>query len=512
MAHHLQCSVQPSLDQIDLKTWNKIIKRQVVEGNTKGAFHSYQQMQQSFTPDNFTYPVLLKSVSNRSHRRIGLALHGQIAKTPFHNHLLVQTSLLNMYSSVEKLLEARKVFDNMQVKDTVAWNSMLDAYVSSGNMDVAVQVFRSMPKRDLFTFNIMLSGYAEIGDLDSAREVFDVMPQRNTISWNSMILACGNYGDMEVARKVFDEMPERDVISWNTLLGAYLNNGLFEEVILLFETMKAKQTVPPDYLSVTTALSACAGSGLLEKGREIHVYALDLGLASSTHVTTSLIDMYSKCGCVDSFLTVFYKSEVRDVFCWNAVISGLALHGYGVAALKVFDEMLQRTKPDDITFIALLSACSHSGLIKEGQALFESMETKYGVSRRMEHYGCIVDLLGRAGFLESAYMIIDAMPFKPGRSVLGALLSACVNYRNLEIGEKVVKMLVSVEGEDGLNDGDYMMVSNLYASCEEWDEADRWRAMMNDSGVVKTAGLSSIEVGNRVHKFLAGNMRLAKDF
>ncbi|KAK9067402.1 hypothetical protein SSX86_014730 [Deinandra increscens subsp. villosa] len=505
MALHLQCSCSVPLpaDHIDLKTWNKIIKRQAAQGNTKEAFHSYLQMQQTFTPDNFTFPVLLKTVSDL---RIGLALHCQIAKTPFRNHMLVQTSLLNMYSSVKQIHESRKVFDSMQVKDTIAWNSMLDAYVSSGNLDVAIRFFRSMPKRDLFSYNILLSGYAETGEMEDARKLFDEMPQRNIISWNSMILACGKHGDMEAARKVFDEMPERNVISWNTLLGAYLKSGLFEEVILVFETMKAEKTVPPDYLSVTTALSACAGLGLLEKGREIHVYALDSRLTLSTHVTTSLIDMYAKCGCMVSFLNVFYKSKVKDVFCWNAVISGLALHGYGVAALKVFDEMLQRTKPDDITFIALLSACSHSGLIKEGQALFESMETDYNVTRKMEHYGCMVDLLGRAGFLESAYTIIDTMPFRPGRSVLGALLSACVNYRDLEIGEKVVKILLSIEGEDGLNDGDYMMVSNLYASCDHWDEADRWRAMMNDSGIIKTAGLSSIEVGNRVHKFLAGNL------
>ncbi|KAJ0753454.1 putative tetratricopeptide-like helical domain superfamily [Helianthus annuus] len=504
MAHHLlQSSVPPSPNQIDLKTWNKIIKRQVVQGNTKGAFHSYQQMQQSHTPDNFTYPVLLKAVSNHSYRHIALTLHAQIAKTPFHNHMLVQTSLLNMYSSLKQIHEARKVFDCMQVKDTVAWNSMLDAYVSFGSLDVAVQVFDEMPERDLYSFNIMLSGYAETSDVELARKVFDEMPERNVVSWNSMVLACGKCGDVGGARKVFDEMPERNVVSWNTLLGVYLNNGLFDEVVVLFEMMRVEKNVLPDYLTMTTALSACAGLGLLEKGREIHVYALDLGLASSTHVITSLIDMYAKCGCVDSFLIVFYKSKVRDVFCWNALISGLALHGYGVVALKVFDEMLLRTKPDDITFIALLSACSHSGLIKEGQALFESMETDFGVTRRMEHYSCIVDLLGRAGFLESAYTVIDTMPFRPGRSVLGALLSACVNYRDLEIGEKVVKILLTFEG---LNDGDYMMVSNLYASCDHWDEADRWRAMMNDSGIVKTAGLSSIEIGNRVHKFLAGNM------
>ncbi|XP_071712868.1 pentatricopeptide repeat-containing protein At3g29230-like [Rutidosis leptorrhynchoides] len=498
MALHLQCSVDP----IDLKTWNKIIKKQVIDGDTKSAFHSYQQLQQSFTPDNFTYPVLLKAVSCP---RIGLALHAQIAKSPFHNHMLVQTCLLNMYSSIKSIHDARKVFESMQVKDTVAWNSMLDAYVSSRNMDAAIQVFQFVPKKDIFTFNIMLSGYANTGNMDSARALFIEMPERNIISCNSMILACVNYGDMDEARKVFDEMPERNVISWNTLLGSYLNLKLFDQVIVLFERMKAENNVHPDYLTVTTALSACSGLGLLEKGREIHIYALYLGLVSSKHVITALIDMYAKCGCVESFLYVFYKSKVRDVFCWNALLSGLALHGYGTNALKVFDEMRLTTKHDDVTFIALLSACSHSGLIEEGQNLFNSMEIKYGVTRKTEHYGCFVDLLGRAGLLESAYMIIDTMPFRPEKSVLGALLSACVNYRDLEIGEKVVNILLSNKDEDGLNDGDYMMVSNLYASCDCWDEANCWRAKMNDSGIVKTAGWSSISIGNTVQNFLAGS-------
>ncbi|KVH92284.1 Pentatricopeptide repeat-containing protein [Cynara cardunculus var. scolymus] len=419
MALHLQCSV------LDQRAWNKIIKKQVVEGNTKEAFLTYRCMQETGTvvPDNFTFPVLLKAVSNLSYGRIGLALHAQIVKTGFDNHLLVQTSLLNMYSSVQRIDEARKVFDGMQDKDLVAWNSMLDAYVSIQKMDFATQLFRTMPQRDLLSYNIMVSGYSKI----------------------------------------------------------------------------AENTTSPDHLTITTSLSACAQLGLLEKGRQIHVYAQDSRLVSSPHVTTSLIDMYAKCGCVESFLTVFYKSKVRDVYCWNALISGLALHGYGVAALKVYDEMLQSTNPDDITFIALLSACSHSGLIEEGQTLFDSMEIDHGVARKMEHYGCLVDLLGRAGFLESAYTIIATMPFRAGKSVLGALLGACVNYRDLEIGEKVVKILVN----DGfLNDGDYMMVSNLYASCDRWDDANCWRAMMNNSGIVKAAGSSSIEVANKMHKLI----------
>uniref|UniRef100_A0A6N2NFD2 Pentacotripeptide-repeat region of PRORP domain-containing protein n=1 Tax=Salix viminalis TaxID=40686 RepID=A0A6N2NFD2_SALVM len=286
------------------------------------------------------------------------------------------------------------------------------------------------------------------------------------------------------------------------MVKGFLQNQLYGEVLDLFDEMKNTNCLP-DYLTVTGVLSACAHSGSLKKGTEAHIYAIDNGLASSPHVTTALIDMYAKCGSIQKGLQVFYKSKVKDIYCWNALISGLALHGHGYAALNLFDKMRNsHTRPDDITFIGLLSACSHSGLVQEGSRLFNSMQNEFGISPKIEHYGCMVDLLSRAGHLDCALQLIKAMPFKPGEAILGALLSACIVHQDLEVGERVVK-LVSSRG-NCLSDGELMMFSNLYASCGQWEEANKWRGMMNDAGIVKTAGFSVVEVNGKFHKFLAG--------
>lgn len=496
------CSFSPPSP--DPQSWNKIIKKQALDGNPEHALLSYKCMQEDGVfADNFTYPILLKSVTILSKLRVGLTLHGQTIKSGFSNHPFVGTALLNMYSSFGYIDDAHKVFDNMFVKDVIAWNSVLDAYVSCGHVENARKVFDSMPCKDLFSYNIMVSGYAVIGSVACARRVFDEIPVRDVVSWNSMMLACCNAGDMEEAHKLFNEMPERNVVSWNTMIMGYLGNGLADDAISLFEEMR-NGNFEPDYLTITATLSACAHLGSLNKGREVHIYAQECGIVSSPHVTTALIDMYAKCGSIKSSLEVFYKSQVENIYCWNAVISALALHGYASASLNFYNDMRDNhVIPDDITFIALLNACSHAGLVKEGCKFFGSMERDYGVIPKMEHYGCIVDLLGRAGFLESALRLIDSMPFEPGKSILGALLSACVNYGDLEIGEKLVK-LVS-ERNDHLSDGEYMMVANLYASCNQWEKANKWREMMNDSTeVAKTAGVSVFEVNGRVYKFLAG--------
>lgn len=504
------CCCVPTSPDLPLPGWNKIIKKQVLSGNPKRAILTFKHMHECTTQlsaDNFTYPLLLKAVSALSLPTLGSALHAQILKSGFHAHPFVQTSLLNMYSSFQSIGESRKVFDQIFDKDVVAWNSMLAAYVSCSQMDSALQLFDNMPNKDFRSYNIMIYGYACIGRMSCARTIFDKIPEteRDTVTWNSMVLACLNFGDLEEGRKLFEKMPQRSVVSWNTLLAGYLRNGHADEILVLFERMK-EEKFEPDHLTVSTLLSASAHLGLLDKGREIHIYAQTLGLTSNVRVTTSLIDMYAKCGCLNSSLKVFYKSQVKDIYCWNAIISGLAIHGHGIAALKLFEKMEEHNKtipPDDVTFIGLLAACSHAGLVEEGQRLFDYMEKDYGVTPKSEHYGCMVDLLGRAGFLEQAFQIIESMPFKPGKSVLGALLSSCVHNMDLMIGEKVVKKLS--DSCEGLNDGDYMMISNLYASCKQWDEANRWREMMNNSGISKPAGRSGIEVDGRVYNFLAGN-------
>ncbi|PRQ26876.1 putative tetratricopeptide-like helical domain-containing protein [Rosa chinensis] len=489
----------------DLQKWNNIIKAQVLEGNAGQAIRSYVKMQRlGLFADNYTFPVLLKAAGNASYLGIGLALHGQILKTGFCDHLFVQTALLKMYSSLGIVAAARKAFDKMPVKDVVAWNSMLYAYASSGQTGNAVQVFDTMPSQDLLSFNIMISGFAGTGSNISARSIFDRIPDKDIVSWNSMILACMNAGDVAEARELFESMPEKNVITWNTMIMGYLNNQVYSKAIEFLDKMKMGN-IEPDHLSVTAALSACAHLGSLETGIKIHTYAKLSGQASSPHVATALIDMYAKCGSIHNSLEVFYKFKQKDVYCWNAIISGLALHGFGHAALKIFNQMRAdcRVKPDDITFIGVLSACSHGGLVEQGCELFDSMEKQFGITPKAEHYGCMVDLLSRAGLFDSALTLIETMPFEASESILGALLSACVIHQDLENGEKAMKLIVSTKA--ARSDGEYMMFANLYASCGEWEEAQRWRDMMNESGIEKTAGCSLVEINGRFHKFMAGD-------
>lgn len=497
------CSIIPPLH--DKRSCNKIIKEQLLNGYPRQTIITYLNMQQTgFTADNFTFPILLKAVGSLSFCDTGSALHGQTIKTGYLDHVFVQTALLNMYSSICCINNARKVFEKMSVKDLVAWNSMLDAYVSCDQMDNAIALFGSMPSKDLLSFNIMISGYASGGKITCAKRVFDMVPGKDIVSWNSMIMACANAGDMKEARNLFVKMPERNIITWNTMINGYLHSKLYIEAVELFNEMKAGN-LEPDYLTVTGVLSACAHLGSLETGREVHLYAQNHGLISSTHVTTSLIDMYAKCGSLQCALKVYYKSLWKDIFCWNAMICGLALHGFGYAALELFDKMKDTSiKPDDITFIGLLSACSHSGLVQEGCLLFDHMEKEFGISPKLEHYGCIIDLLGRARFLDSAIQVMESMPFKPGESIFGALLNACVVHRDLENGKKVAKLMSA--RDCCMSDGEFMMLANLYASCSQWEEANKWRDLMNNAGIVKTAGCSVIEVNGRYFKFLAGEI------
>ncbi|EEF46864.1 pentatricopeptide repeat-containing protein At2g45350, chloroplastic [Ricinus communis] len=493
------------LPSSEVKKWNEIIRKQMHMGNGAQAILTYLKVQElGFHADNYTFPILLKAAGRICASKIGFALHGQTIKTGFCAHAFVQTALVNMYGNLHCIGDAFKVFEIMPVKDLIAWNSMLDAYASNAQMDYASNLFNSMPLKDISSFNIMISGYSTRGEAMLARSIFDSMEVRDFVSWNSMISAYIRAGDMEKGLALFREMPVKNTVTWNTMITGCLQSEHFGMVLDLFEEMKTANYIP-DYLTVTSVLSTCGHLGSLGTGIKIHIYAIDNGLVSSPHVTTALIDMYSKCGSIEQGLHVFCKSQVKDIYCWNALISALALHGHGYAALKVFGKMRKNhIQPDDITFIGIINACSHSGLVQEGCQLFVSMQEDFGISPKLEHYGCMVNLLGRSGHLALALQVIETMPFEPGESILGALLSACIIYQDLETGERVIELVCSKAHY--LSDGELMMFSNLYASCGNWEEANRWREMMNSTGIVKTAGYSVIEVSGRFQKFLAGEV------
>ena len=306
-------------------------------------------------------------------------------------------------------------------------------------------------------------------------------------------------GEYDEAQHVFDAMPRKDIAAWNALISAFEQNGKPKEALAVFRELQLSKDAKPDEVTLVCALSASAQLGAMDLGRWIDVYIKKHGIKINCHLTTSLIDMYAKCGDLKKALEVFYSAERKDVFVWSATIAGLAMHGHGRAALDLFSKMLEaKVKPNAVTFTNVLCACSHKGLVNEGQRLFYQMEPVYGVVPGEKHYACMVDILGRSGLLQEAVKLIEKMPILPTTSVWGALLGACRLHGNIELAEQACSRLLEL---DPRNHGAYVLLSNIYAKTGKWDRVSGLRKIMRDFGLKKEPGCSSIEVNGIVLSF-----------
>ncbi|XP_047969637.1 pentatricopeptide repeat-containing protein At5g08510-like [Salvia hispanica] len=394
--------------------------------------------------DYFTYPFVLKSVANLELLRIGKCIHSMSMRDGLEFDLYVATSLIVMYVKCGKLADARRLFDEMPVRDVSSWNSLI-------------------------------SGYMKEGAVDSARELFEEMPTKNIVSWTSMI-------------------------------SGYTQNGLAANALQLFDKMLGRGSdLKPNWVTIMSVLPACAHSSALEQGRRIHGFAREEGLDGHPSVQTALVGMYAKCGSLPDAKLCFDRinPRSRSLVAWNSMISAYASHGRGEEAVHTFDLMVQEGfRPDSITFTGLLSGCSHSGLVELGLRFFDSMSSDYQVEKRHEHYACIVDLLGRAGRLVEAYEVISKMPMPAGASVWGSLLAAGRSHRNLEISELSAKKLFELEKE---NSGNYVILANMYAEAAMWDEAKALRALQKSQNVRKNPGCSWVENDGNAIIFLGGD-------
>ncbi|KAL2323944.1 hypothetical protein Fmac_023002 [Flemingia macrophylla] len=332
--------------------------------------------------------------------------------------------------------------------------------------------------------------YASCGNILGAHKVFDSIQGKNLVSWNSMLDGYAKCEEMAMAQKVFESMPEKDVRSWSSLIDGYVKAGEYREALAIFEKIRA---VGPKANEVTmvSVSCACAHLGALEKGRMIHKYIIDCGLPLTLVLQTSLMDMYAKCGAVDEALYVFrgVSKSQTDVLIWNAMIGGLATHGLVEESLKLFREMqIAGVEPDEVTYLCLLAACAHGGLVKEAWHFFENL-SKRGMTPTSEHCACMVDVLARAGQLTTAYQFICQMSIEPTASILGALLSGCINHRNLALAEKNGRKLIELEPN---YDGRYIGLSNVYAVEKRWDDARSMREAMERRGVKKSPGFRTL--------------------
>lgn len=409
-------------------------------------------------------------------------------------------SLIDSYSKCGTLgiVAAKKLFMAMGERDVVSWNSMMGGLVKEGDLVNAHKVFDEMPERDTVSWNTIMDGYAKAGEMNVAFELFQKMPTRNVISWSVMVSGYSKAGDMEMARMLFDRMPVKNLITWTIIISGYAAKGISKDAICMYNLFE-KTGLNPDDGTFVSILAACAESGMLGLGKRVHASIQRARLKSSILVFNALVDMYAKCGRLKKAMGIFNGMRNRDVVSWNTMILGLAMHGHGEDALELFLRMkLEGFKPDKVTFVGILCACTHAGLVDEGLHYFNEMEKVYRVTPQVEHYGCMVDLLGRGGRLEEACKLVTNMPFEPNTVIWGTLLGACRMHNAVALAKDVLCHLLDKDPSDA---GNYSMGSNICAAAGDWDGMASLRMRMRSQGIEKPSGASSIELYDEIHEF-----------
>ncbi|KAL5222221.1 hypothetical protein ABZP36_026934 [Zizania latifolia] len=350
---------------------------------------------------------------------------------------------------------------------------------------------------DLFTRNALISFYCRIGNCRSGRKVFDD-GLLDLVSWNSMVAGYVGCGEVDLAQDLFDEMPQRDEFSWAIMIDG---SGEPKEALESFQRMLICG-IRPDRVAAVGAVAACAQLGALEQGRWLHSYLEKKKVLFDVVVQTALIDMYMKCGRLDLAKSIFESMPEKSVITWNVMILGLGTHGYGLDAIKLFNQMeTERVPMDDLSVLAILTCCTHAGLVSEGLGIFYRMGKDLGLDPKVEHYGAMIDLLGRAGCLDQARNTLETMPMEPTPELWGSLLASCRSHRCVELAELSVERLASLGADDS---GVYVLLSNIYADEGMWDDVFRIRNLMSAEGMKKNIGRSVIEVDGQIHEFVNG--------
>lgn len=445
-------------------------------------------------PNHYTFPVIIKLCADTSSQQEGEKAHARVLKFGFESDLFARNSLIRMYSVFGRIGCARLVFDECSALDLVSYNTMIDGYVKNGETGTARKLFDEMPKRDIFSWNCMIAGHVAIGDLEAANELFKAMPVRDVVSWNCMIDGYARGGNVSLAFEFFDRMHGtiRNVVSWNLVLALHTRMKNFDECLRMFDRMIEGGEAMPNEATLVSVLTACANLGRLSVGIWVHSYIKRKDIKLDVLLSTCLITMYAKCGAMDLARDVFVAMPVKSIVSWNSMIMGYGFHGNGDKAIEIFIEM-EKTgqKPNDTTFICVLSACTHAGMVVEGWRYFDLMRRVYKIEPKVEHYGCMVDLLARAGFVENSEELIEKVPVKSGSVLWGALLSGCRTHVDSKLGEIVAKRLIELEP---LDIGSYVLLSNMYAAQGRWDDVERVRLMMKAKGLQKEAASSLVHL------------------
>ncbi|XP_015069265.1 pentatricopeptide repeat-containing protein At4g02750-like [Solanum pennellii] len=408
------------------------------------------------------------------------------------------TSMIMCFLRAREVEKARRLFEDMPDKDVVAWTAMIKGYCENNNVGEAGKLFAAMPQKDNIAWNSMLSGYLQHGRLQDALHLFHTMPWRNTVSWNSMLCGFIQQDDITSARELFEQMPKKDETSWNTIISGYQN----EEALALYIRM-LQNNYKPDQTTFSSVVSLCGVLALYGWGRALHASVTKSGFENDTMVMSAFISMYSRCGFIYEASSLFRSMKKRDTISWNAMIVAQACHGSAKEALDLFPSMIQAGyEPDHVTFLGVLTACAHSGLVDEGWSYFVSMEKRWSITPKAEHYNCMVDLLGRSGMLAEAFELIKQIPLDPPAHAQETLLSCCRVHENFDLSDLVEQKLLSLQPS---NTGICVLLSNMYSARGMWKDAARVRTLLKKYDLKKELACSWIEINGCISQFVSND-------
>ncbi|KAI3946988.1 hypothetical protein MKW98_003551 [Papaver atlanticum] len=532
-------SVFSQISELETHFCNQVLRALSRSTKPEKTFLVYEKMRKDgVVVDRFSFPSLLKASARISGSKQGMELHGFASKLGFDVDPYVQTGLIRVYAACGRILESRLLFDKMLQRDIVTWSIMIDGYYQSQLYDEALVMFEEMknsnvePDRLVLTTilsacsrtrnlksgkaihdyimkknvvmdahlqSTLITMYANCGSMDMAQHLYDKLRPSNIIATTTMITGYSKIGRIEAARSIFDQISEKDLVSWSAMISGYAESDWPQESLKLFDDMQASG-LKPDQVTMLSVISACSQLGALDKAEWVHILIKNLGFGNVLPINNALIDMYAKCGNLAEAKRVFDKMPKRNVISWTSMITGFGIHGNADSALRLFHQMKdEKIEPNAVTFMGILYACSHAGLVDMGRQIFASMINDYKIAPQQEHYGCMVDLFGRANLLREALELIESMPFPPNVIVWGALLSACKVHNDVELGELAAKRLLELDPE---HDGAHVQLSNIYAKAGRWNDVGEVRKFMKNQGISKEKGGSRIELNGQVHEFL----------
>lgn len=492
----------------NLVSWSAMISGYDQGGKPLMALNLFSQMQ--LAPNEFIYASVISACASLRALDLGKQIHAHSLKSGYGPISFVSNSLVSMYTSCGLCDDAFAVFSCTTEPNSVSYNAMIAGLAENMQLDKGLELFKSMHRQgvlpDRFSFVGALDICTSMQDLQRGIELHCLaikLGLGTTPFVGNMILTmyskCNSINDAELT---FESIEEKDIISWNTLIAACSHCGDHDKALRVFGEM-GRAGIRPDDFTFTSALAASAGLASIRYGSQIHCNLIRSKQDFDAGVGNALVNMYAKCGCIEYACFLFDCMHNRNLVSWNTIIAGYGNNGNGRRAIKTFEQMnAMGIRPDSVTFIGLLAACNHAGLVDEGRSYFDSMESIYGITPEIEHFSCLIDLLGRSGRLDEAEKYLKAFPFGGDSVVWGSLLSACRLRGDVVVGERVAGQLLELQPETS---SPYVLLSNLYAADGRWDGVAEARKMLKGSGRKKEAGHSLIQVKGMVEKFTVGD-------